>query len=135
MIDLYYWPTPNGRKVSIMLEECGLEYRTIPVNINKGDQFSPGFLAISPNNRMPAIVDHDCEDGPVSVFESGAILVHLAMRTGKFMPTGQQGFKETLEWLFWQTGNLGPIVAPQYLAIGQQRSLPAKKKYEIGPIT
>ena len=109
MIDLYYWPTPNGRKVSIMLEECGLEYRTVPVDINRGDQFAPGFLAISPNNRMPAIVDHDCEDGPVSVFESGAILIHLAMRTGRFMPTGQQGFKETLEWLFWQTGNLGPM--------------------------
>lgn len=109
MIDFYYWPTPNGRKISIMLEECDLEYRTIPVDINRGDQFSPAFLAISPNNRMPAIVDHDCEDGPVSVFESGAILVHLAMRTGRFMPTGQKGLKETLEWLFWQTGNLGPM--------------------------
>jgi GSH-dependent disulfide-bond oxidoreductase len=78
VIDFYYWPTPNGWKISIMLEECGLEYRTIPVNIGKGDQFKPEFLAISPNNRMPAIVDHDAPGAPVSVFESGAILLHLA---------------------------------------------------------
>ncbi len=78
MIDFYYWPTPNGWKIAIMLEECGLEYRVIPVNIGNGDQFKPAFLAISPNNRMPAIIDHDGPDGPVSVFESGAILLHLA---------------------------------------------------------
>jgi len=88
VIDFYYWPTPNGWKVAIMLEESGLEYRAIPVNIGKGDQFKPEFLAISPNNRMPAIVDHDFEDGPLPVFESGAILIHLAERSGKFMPTG-----------------------------------------------
>src|SRR5882757_7441194 len=109
MIDFYYWPTPNGWKVSIMLEECGLEYRTVPVNIGKGDQFKPEFLAISPNNRMPAIVDHDFEDGQLPVFESGAILIHLAERSGKFMPTGKRAGKEMLEWLFWQVGNLGPM--------------------------
>lgn len=113
MIDFYYWPTPNGWKVAIMLEECGLEYRMIPVNIGRGDQFKPEFLAISPNNRMPAIVDHDGPgdgaDGPVPVFESGAILIHLAEKAGRFMPRSRQGRKETLEWLFWQVGNLGPM--------------------------
>jgi GST-like protein len=104
MIDFYYWPTPNGWKISIMLEECGLPYRLVPVNIGKGDQFRPEFLAISPNNRMPAIVD----DG-VPVFESGAILLHLAEKAGRFMPTDARGRKETLEWLFWQVGNLGPM--------------------------
>ena len=110
MIDFYYWPTPNGWKVAIMLEECGLEYRMIPVNIGRGDQFKPKFLAISPNNRMPAIVDQDTDDGePVPVFESGAILFHLAERTGHFMPQTRRGRKECLEWLFWQVGNLGPM--------------------------
>jgi GSH-dependent disulfide-bond oxidoreductase len=109
MIDFYYWPTPNGWKVAIMLEECGLAYRVIPVNIGRGDQFKPEFLAISPNNRMPAIVDHDDAAGPVPVFESGAILIHLAERTGRFMPRSKTGRKETLEWLFWQVGNLGPM--------------------------
>jgi GST-like protein len=104
MIDFYYWPTPNGWKVSIMLEECGLPYRVIPVNIGRGDQFTPEFLAISPNNRMPAIVD-----GDLPVFESGAILLHLAEKSGRFMPTDPGGRKETLEWLFWQVGNLGPM--------------------------
>ena len=113
MIDFYYWPTPNGWKVSIMLEECGIEYRMIPVNISKGEQFTPDFLEISPNNRMPAIVDHDplAEYGgnPLSIFESGAILMHLAQKTGRFMATDPAGQKETLEWLFWQVGNLGPM--------------------------
>jgi GST-like protein len=109
MIDFHYWPTPNGWKVAIMLEECGLEYRTIPVNIGKGDQFKPEFLAISPNNRMPAIVDHDAPGGPLPIFESGPILMHLAERTGRFMPTDPIGRKECLEWLFWQVGNLGPM--------------------------
>jgi GST-like protein len=109
MIDFYYWPTPNGWKVSIMLEECGLPYRMIPVNIGRGEQFKPEFLAISPNNRMPAIVDHDVTGLAVPVFESGSILLHLAERTGRFMPTGRLGRKETLEWLFWQVGNLGPM--------------------------
>lgn len=109
MIDLYFWPTPNGRKISIMLEECALEYRMVPVNINEGDQFKPEFLAISPNNRMPAIVDHDVDGAPVSVFESGAILIYLAEKTGRFMPSDPLGRKECLEWLFWQVGNLGPM--------------------------
>ncbi len=109
MIDFYYWPTPNGWKVSIMLEECGLDYRMIAVNLGRGDQFKPEFLAISPNNRMPAIVDHEGDGAPVSVFESGAILIHLADKTGRFMPADAAGRRETLEWLFWQVGNLGPM--------------------------
>ncbi|MBV9248478.1 MAG: glutathione S-transferase N-terminal domain-containing protein [Acetobacteraceae bacterium] len=109
MIDFYYWPTPNGWKISIMLEECGLPYRMIPVNIGKGDQFRPEFLAISPNNRMPAIVDHDTEDGPLPVFESGAILLHLAEKSGRFIPSDGRARKELMEWLFWQVGNLGPM--------------------------
>lgn len=109
MIDLYYWPTPNGWKISIMLEECALPYRVIPVNIGKGDQFKPEFLAISPNNRMPAIVDNDAPEGPVSIFESGAILVYLAEKTGQFMPRDVRGRSEVLQWLFWQVGGLGPM--------------------------
>ena len=109
MLDFYYWPTPNGWKVSIMLEECGLNYNLIPVNIGKGDQFKPEFLAISPNNRMPVIVDSDVDGDPVAVFESGAILYYLAERTGKFIPNDWRGRKEALEWLFWQVGNLGPM--------------------------
>src|SRR5260370_3415049 len=109
MIDVYFWPTPNGYKVTWMLEEVGLKYNVIPVNIGKGDQFKPEFLKISPNNRMPAIVDHDVEGGPLPVFESGAILIHLAERVGRFMPAGKRARKEMLEWLFWQVGNLGPM--------------------------
>ncbi len=109
MIDFYYWPTPNGWKVSIMLEECGFEYRTIPVNIGRGDQFAPEFLEISPNNRMPAIVDHDTGGDPLPVFESGAILIHLADKADRFIPRDPKGRKEALEWLFWQVGNLGPM--------------------------
>ena len=96
-----------------MLEECGFEYRVHPVNISQGEQFSTHFIKLSPNNRMPAIVDHDYPGGALSVFESGAILIHLARRAGRFIPTGEAGFKETLEWLFWQVGNLGPM-AGQY---------------------
>jgi len=109
MIDFYYWPTPNGWKVSIMLEETELPYRMVPVNIGKGDQFKPDFMAISPNNRMPAIVDHDTPNGPLPIFESGAILLHLAEKSGRFMPTDCVGRKQTMEWLFWQVGNLGPM--------------------------
>ena len=109
MIDFYYWPTPNGWKVAIMLEECGLDYRTLPVDIGKGDQFKPDFLAISPNNRMPAIVDHDVEGAPVAVFESGAILFYLAEKTGRFLPADPLGRLEALQWLFWQVGNQGPM--------------------------
>ena len=106
MIDLYYWPTPNGHKISIMLEECGLPYEVKPVDIGAGDQFDPEFLAISPNNRMPAIVD--TETG-VSVFEGGAILMYLAEKAGKFLPTDTTQRFEVLQWLFWQAGGLGPM--------------------------
>lgn len=109
MIDLYYWPTPNGWKISIMLEECGLEYRLVPVDIGRGDQFKPEFLAISPNNRMPAIVDHDVDGEPVSVFESGAILMYLAEKTGRFLPADPRARIDVLQWLFWQVGGLGPM--------------------------
>jgi len=106
MIDLYYWPTPNGHKISIMLEECGLEYGIKKVDIGAGDQFASEFLAISPNNRMPAIVD---QETGVSVFEGGAILIYLAEKAGKFLPTESTGRFETLQWLFWQAGGLGPM--------------------------
>ncbi|KEZ78119.1 glutathione S-transferase family protein [Salinisphaera hydrothermalis] len=113
MIDFYYWPTPNGWKISILLEELGVAYRTVPVDINAGDQFDPEFLAISPNNRMPAIVDHEptAEYGPgaVSVFESGAIARYLAIKTGRFYPPDARLRTEIDEWLFWQVGNLGPM--------------------------
>jgi len=142
MIDLHYWPTPNGWKISIMLEECGLPYRLVPVNIGEGDQFKPAFLKISPNNRMPAIVDHDppdAKDGgsgaPVAVFESGAILQYLAEKTGRFLPRDLRGKYEVLQWLNWQMGGLGPMAgqanhfntyAPQFsppeqLTYGQTR--------------
>ncbi len=131
-IDFYYWPTPNGWKVSIMLEECGLRYTMIPVNIGKGDQFTPEFLAISPNSRMPAIVDHDGRE-PVSVFESGAILLHLAEKAGRFMATDARGRKETLEWLFWQVGNQGPMAGQlshfrNYAPDGEQEGY-ARQRY------
>lgn len=111
MIDLYYWPTPNGHKVALFLEEAGLEYRIHPVNIGAGDQFKPEFLAISPNNKMPAIVDNAPADGgaPVSVFESGAILLYLAEKTGSFLSRDARERVETLEWLFWQMAGLGPM--------------------------
>src|SRR5712692_3355848 len=108
-IDLYYWPTPNGWKITIMLEEMGLPYTMIPVNISKGDQFKPEFLAISPNNRMPAIVDHNGPSGkPISIFESGAILQYLGRKTGKFYPQDERSRMEVDQWLFWQMANLGP---------------------------
>lgn len=111
MIDLFYWPTPNGHKVTLFLEEAGLPYRISPVNIGAGDQFKPDFLAISPNNKMPAIIDQAPADGgaPVSVFESGAILLYLAEKTGRFLPANLRGRASTLEWLFWQMGGLGPM--------------------------
>ena len=116
MIDLYYWPTPNGHKVTLLLEELAdagapLQYTLEPVNIGKGDQFDPAYLAISPNNKMPAIVDHAPADGgaPLSVFESGAILLYLAEKTGRFLPRDLRDRTATLEWLFWQMGGLGPM--------------------------
>lgn len=109
-IDLYYWPTPNGWKISIMLEECELAYRTHLINIAKGEQFEPAFLAVSPNNKIPAVVDHDGPDGqPISVFESGAILQYLGRKTGKFYPQQERSRVEVEQWLFWQVGGLGPM--------------------------
>jgi GSH-dependent disulfide-bond oxidoreductase len=116
MIDLYYWTTPNGHKITIFLEEAELPYRIVPVNISKGEQFSPEFLAISPNNRMPAIVDLKPKDGgaPISVFESGAILVYLAEKTGKFLPNGFRGRVLVMQWLFWQMAGLGPMAGQNH---------------------
>jgi len=109
LIDLFFWPTGNGKKITIMLEEVGLEYRIIPINIGKGDQHTPEFLAISPNNKMPAIIDHDVEGEPIAMFESGAILQYLAEKTGKLLPTDTRGRFKVLQWLFWQVSGLGPI--------------------------
>jgi GSH-dependent disulfide-bond oxidoreductase len=106
MIDLYTWTTPNGRKPAIMLEECGLEYSVHPVNIRNGDQFKPEYVKICPNSKIPAIVDRDAD---VSIFESGAILVHLAEKTGKLLPSKDPGRAKVLEWLFWQMANVGPM--------------------------
>jgi GST-like protein len=111
MIDLYYWTTPNGHKLTLFLEETGLPYRVIPINIGKGEQFAPEFLAIAPNSRIPALVDHEPSDGgaPVSLFESGAMLLYLADKTGKFIASDIRGRADTLQWLFWQMGGLGPM--------------------------
>ena len=111
MIELHYWPTPNGYKIRLFLEEAGLEHRIVPVDIGQGDQFKPDFLAISPNNKMPAIVDHAPADGgdPLSLFESGEILLYLAEKTGRFLPTGTRERHRALQWLFWQVAGLGPM--------------------------
>jgi GST-like protein len=116
VIDLYYWTTPNGHKITIFLEEAGLPYRIVPVNISRGEQFKPEFLRISPNNRIPAIVDNAPATGgrPVSVFESGAILQYLAEKTGKFLPKDLQGRVEVMQWLFWQMGGLGPMAGQNH---------------------
>ena len=116
MIDLYYWPTPNGHKIRIFLEESGLPYKVIPVNITKGEQFTEEFLRISPNNRMPAIIDHDAvvPNKPLSIFESGAILLYLAEKTGQFLSQDLQARYATLQWLFWQMGGLGPMAGQNH---------------------
>jgi len=116
MLDLYYWTTPNGHKITIFLEETGLPYNLKPINIGKGEQFKPEFLAISPNNRIPAIVDDDPADGkgPLSIFESGAILEYLADNTGKFLPRDGRGRAEVMQWLFWQMGGLGPMLGQNH---------------------
>lgn len=116
MIDFYYWPTPNGHKISMFLEEAGIDYVIHPINISKGDQFNADFLKIGPNNRMPAIIDRKPADGgePISVFESGAILLYLAEKTGKLIPTDIRGRKTVLEWLFWQMGGLGPMAGQNH---------------------
>ncbi|WP_430391971.1 glutathione binding-like protein [Dyella sp. 20L07] len=116
MIELHYWPTPNGHKITLFLEESGLPYAIKPVNIGKGEQFQPKFLAISPNNRMPAVIDTAPADGgePISVFESGAILQYLAEKTGRFLPTDTRGRYKVLEWLYWQVGGLGPMLGQNH---------------------
>ncbi len=116
MIDLYYWTTPNGHKITLFLEEAGLEYSVNPINIGKGDQFDPEFLKIAPNNRIPAIVDHvPADDGePVSLFESGAILEYLADKTGQFLSKEARQRYETLQWLYWQMGGLGPMAGQNH---------------------
>ena len=116
MIDLHYWPTPNGHKITLFLEEAGLDYRIKPVNIGQGEQFAPACLAIAPNNRMPAIVDHDPTDGgePISVFESGAILLYLAHKTGRFGGGSPRGHVEVVQWLMWQMGGLGPMAGQNH---------------------
>ncbi len=116
MIDLYYWMTPNGHKIPIFFEEAAIEYTICPINIGKGDQFQPSFLKISPNNRIPAIVDHHPVDGgePICIFESGAILQYLAEKTGKFLPTGIRERMETMQWLFWKVGGLGPMLGQNH---------------------
>ena len=111
MIELYYWTTPNGHKITMFLEEAGLEYKIVPVNIGKGEQFKPDFLAVSPNNRIPAILDRKPKDGgaPIQVFESGAILLYLAEKTGKFLPSDLRKRYDAIQWLFWQMGGLGSM--------------------------
>ncbi len=111
MIDIYFWPTPNGYKITVMCEEVGLKYNVIPVNITAGAQFKPEFLRISPNNRMPAIIDHDGPDGkPIAIFESGAILMYLAEKTGKLMPSDTRGKYKVMQWLMFQMANVGPML-------------------------
>ena len=116
MIDLYYWPTPNGHKITMFLEETGVPYKIVPVNIGAGEQFTPEFLAISPNNRMPAIVDRAPRDGnsPIPVFESGAILLYLAEKACKFMPLDLRGRVQVTQWLMWQMGGLGPMLGQNH---------------------
>jgi GST-like protein len=111
MIELHYWTTPNGHKITMFLEEAGLEYKIVPVNIGKGEQFKPDFLAVSPNNRIPAILDRKPKDGgaPIPVFESGAILLYLAEKTSRFIPSDTRGRYDAIQWLFWQMGGLGPM--------------------------
>jgi len=130
MIDVYYWPTGNGKKVTIMLEETGLDYRVIPVNIGKGDQHTPEFLALNPNNKMPVIVDRDADGEPIVIFESGAILIYLAEKTGMLLPTDMREKYKALQWVFWQVGGLGPMAgqahyflkyAPKKNAEGMER--------------
>jgi GST-like protein len=130
MIDLYYWTTPNGHKITMYLEETGIEYRVLPTNIGKGEQFAADFLKISPNNRIPAIVDHQPADGgrAVSIFESGAILLYLAEKTGKLLSADARRRIETLEWLFWQMAGLGPMCGQNHHFRGHA---PEKVPYAI----
>ena len=116
MIDLHYWTTPNGHKITVFLEEAGLPYNIVPVNIGEGEQFRPDFLAVAPNNRIPAVVDHSpADDGPpLAVFESGAILLYLADKTGRFIPQDLRGRADAVQWLMWQIGGLGPMLGQNH---------------------
>ncbi len=116
MIDVYYWTTPNGHKITMFLEETGLDYKLVPINIGKGEQFDPDFLKIAPNNRMPALVDHAPADGgrPLSIFESGAMLIYLAEKTGQFLPADLRGRHDVLQWLMWQMAGLGPMLGQNH---------------------
>ena len=130
MIELYYAPTPNGWKITIMLEECLAPYKVVPVNLGKGDQFRPEFLAISPNNRMPAIIDSEGPNGKkISVFESGAILLYLAEKTGKFIPSDPEKRIKVLEWLFWQVGGLGPMAGQVSHFVNYAPNFPGDHSY------
>jgi GST-like protein len=133
MIDLYFWATPNGKKISVALEELELAYKVHPINIGRGEQFAPAFLAISPNNRIPAIVDHAPAGGgePISVFESGAILIYLAEKTGKLLPTDVRSRTQVLEWLMWQMGGIGPMFgqANHFVAYAPERIPYAVTRY------
>lgn len=133
MIDLYFWPTPNGYKVTVMCEEVGLKYNIIPINIGKGDQFKPEFLKISPNNKMPAIVDSDGPGGsPIAIFESGAILMYLAEKTGKLMPSDTRGKYDVIQWLMFQMGTVGPMLGQAHHF---RRYAPEKLEYAVNRYT
>jgi GSH-dependent disulfide-bond oxidoreductase len=133
MIDVYFWPTPNGYKVTVMCEEVGLKYNIVPVNIGKGDQFKPEFLKFSPNNKMPAIIDHDGPGGaPIAIFESGAILMYLAEKTGKLMPSDTRGKYNVIQWLMFQMGTVGPMLGQAHHF---RRYAPEKLEYAINRYT
>jgi len=133
MIDLYFWPTPNGYKISVMCEEVGIKYNVIPINIGKGDQFKPEFLKISPNNKMPAIVDPDGPGGkPIAIFESGAILMYLAEKTGKLMPSDTRGKYNVIQWLMFQMGTVGPMLGQAHHF---RRYAPEQLQYAIDRYT
>ena len=133
MIDIYYWPTPNGKKVTILLEELGIDYQIIPCNIGRGDQFTTDFLDISPNNRMPAMVDHDPEGGgePIAVFESGAIMMYIAEKEGRFFPQDLRGKNEVIQWVMWQMGGPGPILGQihHFVKFNPGKSSYAEERY------
>ena len=128
MIDVYFWPTGNGKKITIMLEEIGFAYKVIPVNINKGDQSTPEYERLNPNGKMPTIVDHDAPGGPITIFESGAILQYLAEKSGKLMPTDLHGKYRVLEWVYWQVGGLGPMAGQAHHFL---RYAPQKIEYAM----
>lgn len=128
MIDVYFWPTGNGKKITIMLEECGAQYKVIPVNINKGDQHSPAYLALNPNGKMPAIVDHDAPGGALGIFESGAILEYLGGKFGKLLPVDLHGRYRVLQWVYWQVAGLGPMAGQAHHFL---RYAPQKIEYAM----